>query len=184
MTRFFILSVFLAAACTPLSDRLAVSPTPSELQLRSTVNSVMVRTVSLPTYAAIEEIAFQLDDGTLAINEDILWADDPERATTLMVTRTLADILQVTTGPDPWPFVERPSVSVDIRVERMLGGTDGTFELTGQYFIAGEAGAFRNRSTQFSFSVPMDAPVLTALPAAQSRAVLLLSEAIARDLGR
>ena len=52
------LAVATLAACSAPADRLALTPAPSALELRPLVRSAMVRTVSLPTYAAAEEIAF------------------------------------------------------------------------------------------------------------------------------
>lgn len=184
LLRTMLLTLGLAAACTPLADRLALSPLPSTLELRPLVGSAMIRTVSLPTYAAVEEIPFETADGLIVINEDILWADDPERAVTLILTRTLSDILNTDVGPDPWPFVGLPDVSVDIRVERMLGGADGTFELNGQFFVASEGGSVRDSTHSFEISQPMDDGSLISLSQAQSAALLQLSEQIARTLGR
>ncbi|MDP5086545.1 MAG: PqiC family protein [Yoonia sp.] len=179
-----LITLGLVAACTPLADRLALSPLPSSLELRPLVGSAMIRTVSLPTYAAVEEIPFETADGLIVVREDILWADDPERAVTLILTRTLTDILNTDVGPDPWPFVGLPDVSVDVRVERMLGGADGTFELNGQFFVASEGAALRDTTHSFEITQPMADATLPSLARAQSAALLQLSEQIARTLGR
>ncbi|MEO1638122.1 MAG: PqiC family protein [Pseudomonadota bacterium] len=171
-------------ACTPLADRLTLEPSPSDLELRPLVSSAMVRTVSLPTYAAVEEIPLETGNGVIAVREDVLWADDPERAVTLILTNTLGDILNTDVGPDPWPFVGLPDVSVDVRVARMLGSTDGSFTLTGQFYVAGEGRSFRDSTNAFEITVAMPDASLTGISAAQSTALLQLSEQIARTLGR
>ena len=51
-----ILAVLGVAGCAAQPDRLAFTPAASTLQLQPLVRSAMVRTVSLPTYAAVEEI--------------------------------------------------------------------------------------------------------------------------------
>lgn len=183
-SRLMVLTVAAFAACTPLASRVALAPVPSSLELRPLVGSAMVRTVSLPTYAASEEIAFETAQGSIVINEDVLWADEPERAVTLILTRTLGDILGADVGPDPWPFVGLPDVSVDIRVERMLGGANGQFTLNGQFFVASEAAQFRDSTHSFEIAEPMADTSVTSIAAAQSAALLKLAEQIAATLGR
>ena len=184
LSRLMVLACAGLAACTPLADRIALNPVSSSLELRPLVGSAMVRKISLPAYAAAEEIALETTGGLIVVNEDILWADEPERAVTLILTRTLSDILNTDVGPDPWPFVGLPDVSVDIRVERMLGGLDGTFELTGQFFVAGEAASFRDSTHSFEITEPMVDTTVAGISAAQSAALLKLAEQIATTLGR
>lgn len=179
-----VLAVATLAACSPLAERVALSPAQSSLELRPRVQSAMVRTVSLPTYAASEEIAVETADGRITIREDVLWADEPERAVTLILTRTLGEILNTDVGPDPWPFVGLPDVSVDIRVERMLGSFDGTFALNGQFFVASEAAPFPDSAHSFAITEPMADASVASIAAAQSAALLKLAEQIAATLGR
>ena len=182
-TFFFVIFASLAA-CSPPLDRLALSPMPSAIQLRPLVGSAMVRTVSLPSYAAAEEVARELPSGLIAANPDVLWADAPERAVTLVLTRNLSDILNADVGPEPWPFIRLPDVAIDVRVERMLAGADGSFHLTGQFFVGGDGIDFRNTSDRFEISIPMPDQSLQSITNAQSAALLNLSEQIAQRLGR
>lgn len=184
LQRLLTLGFVALAACTPLADRLAVNPLPSALELRPLMGSVMVRTVSLPSYAAVEEIAIEVDSGLIEINEDVLWADAPERAVTLVLTRTLTDILDIDVGPEPWPFIGLPDVSLDIRVEKVIAGADEVFRLSGQYFIGGDAISFRRITQTFDIEIQMADDSLQSVAAAQAEALLALSEQIARNLGR
>lgn len=184
MKHLMIVAIAGLAACTPPPERLALAPLQSELELRPLVGSAMVRTVSLPTYAAVEEIAVEGPGGLIVSNEDVLWADDPQRAVTLAITRNLADILNTDVGPDPWPFVGLPDVAIDVRVERMLAGADGVYRLTGQFYIGGDGIDFRNSSDSFAISQPMADLSLGSIATAQAAALLTLSEDIARRLGR
>ncbi len=185
MTRNLLIACFTAlAACSAPIDRLALTPQTSALELRPLVGSAMVRTVSLPTYAAAEEVARELPGGLIASNEDVLWADAPDRAVTMMLTTNLGDILNTDVGPEPWPFVGLPDVSIDVRVARMLAGADGAFHLTGQFYVGGDGIDFRNSTDSFDISVPMTDQTLPNIATAQSAALLLLSEQIARTLGR
>lgn len=177
-------AVLALAACSAPIDRLALTPLPSQLELRPLVGSAMVRTVSLPTYAAVEEVAFEAPGGLISSNEDVLWADDPQRAVTLVLTRNLSDILNVDVGPEPWPFIELADVMIDVRVERMLAGADGVFRLSGQFYVGGDRIAFRNSAHSFAIETPMPDQALGSIATAQARALLELSEQIARTLAR
>ena len=185
MTRTLCFALFTAlAACAAPIDRLAMTPQASSLALRPLVGSAMVRTVSLPSYAAAEEVARELPGGLIASNDDVFWADDPSRAATLILTRSLSDILNTDVGPEPWPFVGLPDVSIDVRVARMLAGADGAFHLTGQFYVGGDGIDFRNTANSFDISVPMSDQSLPSIAMAQATALLQLSEQIARTLGR
>lgn len=184
LKKLIVLTGIVLAACAPPADRLALIPAPSDLELRPLVSSAMVRTVSLPSYAAAEEIPTETANGLIASNEDVLWADDPERAVTLIVTQTLADILNTDIGPDPWPFIGLPDVAIDIRVARMLAGADGMFRLAGQYYVGGDGIDFPNSTLSFDISKPMPDLSLPSIAAAQAAALLTLSEQIAQSLGR
>lgn len=186
MARLTLSALLLAAlaACSGPATRIDLAPVASSLELRALVGSAMVRTVSLPTYAAAEEISQGAEGGLIVASGDILWADDPERAVTLAVTSHLDEILNATIGPDPWPFAGLPDVSIDVRVARMLAGADGVFRLSGQYYIGGDGIDFPNRSRAFAFEVPLAGEGPGAVAAAQAQAILALSEDIARRLAR
>jgi uncharacterized lipoprotein YmbA len=172
------------AACSAPIERLALSPEQSAVSLRPLVGSAMLRTVSLPSYASAEEVALETPAGLIASNTDVLWADSPERAVTLVLTQNLGDILNTDIGPEPWPFVGLPDVSIDIRVARMLAAADGSFHLAGQYYVGGDGIDFRNTVNSFDIKVPMADQSLTSIASAQSSALRLLSEDIAGKLGR
>ena len=125
----FLSAIALAAlaACAGPANRLDMSPVQSDLSLRAQVGTIMLRDVSLPTYAAADEIAREIAPGIIGTDAEILWADEPERAVTLAMTRHLDEILNATVGPDPWPFVGLPDVAVEVRVAQMLAGADGVF---------------------------------------------------------
>ena len=173
------------AACGSTITRLDMPRVGSDLNVRSQVGSVMIRTVSLPTYVATEEFSLETAPGVITSDGKLLAADDPERSMTLTLTRQLDDILDATVGPDPWPFAGLADVSVDVRVSEMLGSAvTGTYKLAGQYFIGGDGIDFRDTSTTFSYVVPMATPDIPGAVAAQGAAVQLLAEDIARRLGR
>ena len=178
----FALSILIA--CSGTTTRLDMSPVSSSLSLRAAVSSIMLRTVSLPSYAAAEEIAREIGPGLSEADSGILWADEPERAVTLAMTGHLDDILSATVGPDPWPFIGLPDVVVEVRAAQMLATLDGNFRFSGQYYIGGDGIDYPNSSDSFDYSVPITGEELGAVSLAQAKAILALSEEIAQKLAR
>lgn len=187
----------VVAGCEDTTQRYPLEAVTSSVKVRVAVSSVLVRSVSLPTYAAAEEIAFQDETGAIKLNASELWADDPERATTLVISRHLNQMTSATVAPQPWPMEEQPLAAVDIRVEQLLATNRNTLRLSGQYFIGGQeieqdysedAGVkapqrtIRSRSRLFDIDVPVQGNAPGALAAAQSDALRVLAEEIARDL--
>lgn len=166
------------AACGA-SDRIAVqSPAVTE-QISIGFASVEVRDVSLPTYAADDEIAQQSPDGTIA-GSGALWGDAPQRAIGLEVSRNLARLTGRRVASEPWPFEEEAAAALDIRFVDLVAGTDGIFRATGQYFVGVFNG--RERSGLFDLAVPFDpngGPA--AIARARGQIVLDLTAFIARD---
>lgn len=177
-----VLTLVLLAACSGAPARYAVPPAqdPTE-RVASRWGTVVVRDVSLPSYAASEEIHIRSADGALTSSPDLLWADDPERAVSLDLAGRLARLTGAQVAAEPWPFVERAEASVDVRVVEMLAEEGGTFRLSGQYFVAPDAGG-RGRSGMFDIAVPF-APEggPPAIAAARGQAVRTLAGQIARD---
>lgn len=171
------------AACSSPINRIDLVPLQSTLKLRAAMSSVLVRTVSLPSYAAAEEVSVQGPEGLITSDDDLLWADDPERAATLAITGHLNSILSASVGPDPWPFAGIADVAVEVRVADMLAGNDGVFHLRGQYFIGGDGVDYRRIVRSFDYAVPLPAEGAGGVAAAQSQALLTLAEDIARGLG-
>lgn len=174
----------LVTGCSGMPSRLELAPLDSQLSLRSAVGSAMVRTVSLPTYAAAEELSMETPEGLIDSNEDILWADDPSRAVTLALTRNIGKVTGARVGPDPWPFVGLPDVAIDVRVTRMIAGADGVFDLEGQFFVGGDGIDYTNSTNEFVIATPMAALTPAAIANAQAQALLTLSEQISRRIAR
>lgn len=174
----------LMAACSGSTARLDMSPVKTDMKLRAAVGSAMVRTVSLPTYAAAEELATETVDGLIASNADVLWADDPSRAVTLTLTRNIGDIVNAKVGPDPWPFAGLPDVSIDVRVTRMIAGADGVFDLEGQYFVGGDGIDYPNTTNAFAISTTVTSQEPAAIALAQAQALMTLSEQISAKIAR
>ncbi|WP_425051223.1 PqiC family protein [Psychromarinibacter sp. S121] len=197
-----LITALTLAACGEGGPRYLVDSPPSNLRVRAAVSTLLVRTVSLPTYAADEEIAFQDKNGVVKTSNSGLWADDPERATTLTVTRHLNAMTSAKVAPEPWPLPAPPDGVVDVRIENFIATNQGTFRISGQYFIGSEEPPlednFDNPDYQpkslpaplpdrvgvFDIAVALDGTGPAAIANAQAAALTRLSEQIARDLVR
>lgn len=186
MTKFFptvliALAPILAACGGGEILRYPVPAIEPEERINVGFRTIEVREVALPRYAEEEEIFQRIEGGALTSTSTTLWADDPARSVTLALSRHLGSLSSATVASEPWPFEERPSVRVEVRVEDMLADSDGRFRMTGQYFVAPTDGR-RGRDGRFDLSAPI-APDSGIAGTANARAavVLDLARQIARD---
>lgn len=170
----------LLAGCGDNALRYSVPAVPvTQERIGINYRSVEVLAVSLPSYAASEEIYIRGADGALTSSSDLLWSDDPSRAVTLELTRYLGQITGARVAPEPWPFAERAGARVNVRVEEMFA-EPGRFVMTGQFFGAPEDGG-RDRSGLFSLSAPIpEGGGAAAIAAARAQVVRDLAAEIAR----
>jgi Uncharacterized protein conserved in bacteria len=173
--------ILVLAACGGNATRFAVN-TPAVTQSeRIAFASVEVRDVSLPSYAASDEIAVQAADGTLTSSSDVLWADAPERAIALELSQNLARMTGRRIASEPWPFQAFPDARLEVRFADLVAMSSGTFRASGQYFVAVLDGG-RERSGLFDLSVAFDpAGGPGAIAAARGQLILDLARFIARD---
>lgn len=186
--RHAILSLCAAAAlagCAATERFYTLPEAPAETlgTQRIRYGSVELRDLSLPDYAARQEIALRGADGSLAAPTGTLWADDPSRAMTLALVRDLRRITGAEIASEPWPFADRAEARLELRVERMLEGEDGAFHLAGQYFLAPDDPDRRGRSGLFDIAVPLagEAGGPGAVAAASGTAVTRLAQFLARE---
>ncbi|MFK7838321.1 MAG: membrane integrity-associated transporter subunit PqiC [Sulfitobacter sp.] len=174
-----LLLPFVIAACGS-PERFAVSPPAVVEKTRIAFAAVEVRDVSLPSYAASDEIAQQLEDGTLVSSSDVLWADAPERAIALELSQNLARMTGRRVASEPWPFEAFPDARLEVRFAELVAKTSGVFSASGQYFVAVEEG--RERSGLFDLTVPFDpAAGPNAIAAARGQLILDLAQFVARE---
>lgn len=174
-------AIVTLAACGAPPDRYAVTqPTTAQTQ-RIAFGAVEVRDVSLPAYAAADEITVRAADGRVVSDGRVLWADTPNRAVALELSRHLAQITGARVASDPWPFDAFPDARLDVRFETLIAGTDGQFRAAGQYFVAVPDGR-RERSGLFDLAVAFDpAAGPAAIAAARGQIILDLASFIARE---
>ena len=179
--RFGVIFLCLGlVACTSATTFVRVTPAPVTERIAISYRTLEVRSVSLPTYAASEQIYGQDAQGVLVSAGSVLWGDVPERAITFELSRTLAELTGARTAPEPWPFATRPQAQIDVRFEDLLAGADGVFRASGQYFVSSESG--RARSGLFKLDVPYDpAAGADAIAKARSRAIQDLAIRIAKE---
>ncbi|MEO1139877.1 MAG: ABC-type transport auxiliary lipoprotein family protein [Pseudomonadota bacterium] len=174
-------TAFVLVACGTMPDRYAVIPPDVTETVRISFRTVEIRDVSLPSFAAADEIAIQEADGKLVTDSDILWADAPERAVALELARNLARLSRARVAPEPWPFEALPDARVDIRFENLVARVEGQFRASGQYFVGAEDSR-RERSGLFDLAVSYDPEGgLPALARARGQVILDLATLIARD---
>lgn len=166
-------------ACASPSERYTV-PAPSTTQTqRIAFSAVEIRDVDLPSYAADDEIVLRTVDGKL-VGGGVLWADTPDRAVALELSRHLAQITGARVASNPWPFEALPDARLDLRFENLIAGDDGQFRATGQYFVAVGDGR-RERSGLFDLAVAFDpAGGPAAIAAARGQVILDLATSLAR----
>ncbi len=110
-----LIAATLLAGCIPTEDPVLYTVPGAATDRRVSVpqQTISVREVSLPTYAANEEISVLVTGGQIAEDGNNLWADDPVRAVTLRLTRAIGDLTRRTVAADPWPYRAPAEVTVD-----------------------------------------------------------------------
>ena len=184
MSRLPLLFVLALLAGCSTSAQLLVPPASPSLRVRPAVSSIEVRDMSLPRYAAGDEVVVLNSDGEVDALRGTVWADDPERSLTLALSENLATITGARVSTEPWPFLEPPGVSISVRVTRLLATEGGMLQFSGQYAIAPVTSGLADRSGQFAISVPIGGNSAQAIALAQSQAVANLAETLARRIGR
>lgn len=169
------------SACGGTPDLYSVQPPAVTETLRISFGSVQVNDVSLPSYAAANEIAIEDETGKLLTKTNTLWADTPERAVALELAGHLARMSGARVASEPWPLEEFPEARLDVRFERLIAGVDGQFRAAGQYFVAVREGGRRERAETFDLSVPYD-PEGGPQAIARARGQLILD--LAREIAR
>ncbi|HWL57357.1 MAG TPA: PqiC family protein [Paracoccus sp. (in: a-proteobacteria)] len=187
MRHLLLASALLAAlaACSngEKTARFLIDPPETGTRLPNRLGTAELKDVSLPEYASAGEISWQDAGGAVRSNTRQLWADEPQRAFTLTLARAISDISGATVIAEPWPLAEPPRRTLEVRVEKALAQANGTYRLTGRYFIADSGAGGTNHARSFDISVPMGAEGGKAGPAtiarAQSAAIAQLAQQIA-----
>lgn len=173
-----LLALCLAAACSSPEQFIASPKLVAQERIASRFASIEVSEVSLPAYAARDEVTSS-DAGVLVLSET-LWADEPTRAMTLALSRHLAEITGARVASDPWPFDGFPAARVEVRVEDLIVDA-GVLRMSGQYFVVDLDGRGRDHAHLFDLSTPLPEGEAAAVAQARAQTVLDLALRIARD---
>ncbi|MBT9384172.1 PqiC family protein [Pseudooceanicola sp. CBS1P-1] len=173
--------LLLLAACSGNEALYTIPATPVEALPKQRIgfSSVEVASVSLPDYAGSGEIYRRQGDGSLKADKSKLWADDPARGMTMTLVRDLTGITGAQIAASPWPFLDRASARVEVRISEMVTEADGSFHLAGQYFVAPDSEA-RGRSGLFELEAPVAGENAAALAAARAQVMAELAALIAQ----
>ena len=174
-------ALILLTACGGETLRFDTPVAQSEAKIPVSVGSIEVRDVSLPLYASQEVIFYEDETGAVVSNDDLLWADDPERAITEGLALALAAQTRATVAAEPWPFFDRPDVQLDVRISRALPGRDGIYRMVGQYFVGSPQGNGPERARRFALQEPYQTLAPASISAARAKLVADLASLIARD---
>lgn len=139
--------------------------------------SIEVADISLPAYAAREEISSS-DDSVLILS-DTLWADDPTRSVTLSLARHLSELTGARVASEPWPFDSLAQARVEVRVEDLIV-SGNALRLSGQYFVVDLDGLGRDHAHLFDLSTTLADNSASTVANARAQAVLALATEIAR----
>ena len=173
-------SVFLAACGGP-ADLYSVNAPQVSDRISIAFNTVEIRDVSLPSYAAADEIAVEGAGGVVLTDSDVRWADTPERAVALELTRHLVQLSGKRVASEPWPFDDFPEAQVEIRFENLIASANGTYRASGQFFVSSDTGN-NDDFGLFDLSVPYSvAGGPAAIANARGQLILDLAELIARE---
>ncbi|GGG61709.1 lipoprotein [Salipiger pallidus] len=176
--------VLLLAACSGAEQRFLIDPPAEQGAVRLGVSSLEVRDVSLPLYADASEILLEGEDGALTQIDNALWADDPGRAVTLAISEQIGRRSSAAVAPEPWPLEEDAQAAVAVTVSQLVGRSNGTLQLTGQYAISSYDRIVRERIQRFDISVPMTSATPQGVAQATGAAISELSGQITTALSR
>lgn len=174
----------VAAACSTNQERYLLPDIDVTKTYRTGVRTVEVTRLDLPAYAEDSEISVLGTDGVLRPTKSGFWADAPDRALTELLATGLDQALSSSVATEPWPFDTPPDVQVAVKVHNLSGIPGQTLALSGQYFLTSPAHGNLERAHRFKFAVPMTDDSLTAVAKAQSQAIKLLVDDIAKRIAR
>lgn len=172
------------SACGDNKARFVIPAEDGATETRLRVSSIEVRDVSLPAYAAASEIVVEDSDGSLRPVAKALWADDPQRAITGALARSLDVRSTANVSAEPWPLSEGADVRLEVRVGQMIARADGVFSMTGQFAISSQSGAVADGLQRFSIDVPLTDTSPASVAVATGKAIDALAEQILLRLKR
>ncbi len=174
----------LLTACAPTAGPtfyLLEAP-PSAARVEVSAQTIGLREVALPLYARRQQMAVLSPAGEVLQSEDRRWADEPPRAVTRTVARTLGTITGRTVAVEPWPTGVRPDVHVQVQVDVLIGELPGVLRLEGEIRVTRLDRRRQIESTPFAISVDVAGADHADLADAHGIALTRLAEGVADAL--
>ncbi|AJE47808.1 PqiC family protein [Celeribacter indicus] len=189
MTRFAPLLLLALAACGDNDPRYLIATPPATeapaARAALRVATLEVRQVSLPAYAAADQILREEEaGGALRPVKSALWADEPSRAMTQRLADRIAATSTAEVAAEPWPLARPAQAEVDVRVSELAARADGRLHLNGQFAISSYDMVVRERIVPFAIAVPMNSDAPGAIAQATGAAVNALAARITGTLAR
>lgn len=187
MVRFLPLTLLLLTACGGTSPLYLIDTPPAAATatpVRVRVSTLEVLEVSLPAYAEDSQILLEGGDGALTPIKGALWADEPVRAVTLLLSDHIGRRGTATVAAEPWPLETPAQAAVHVTVSEMVARASGQFDLKGQYAISSYEHILRERIKRFEISVPLVDGSPAGVAKASGQAMQQLAEDITRELSR
>lgn len=180
-TLFAFALVAALAACGANSDMYLISSTVPQTKARVSTRSIEVKEVTLPAYAAGSEMVYQTSEGALKTAKGVLWAEEPRAAVTRIIAEQLDAGTTAQVAAEPWPLLDSPNTTLDLRIDRMVARADGQFELSGQYAISSFSGG-RDTLRRFTILQPILDTAPATIAAATGAALAQLATEISQTL--
>lgn len=192
MTRILpILALVTLAACGGNETRYPVEAAPAAgavapAPVRVRVSTIEVRDVVLPAYAEDSQMQTRGADGGLLALRGAQWAAPSAQAITAELARSLDLGSSASVAAEPWPLNDPADIRIEVRIDRLLPGADGRFEMGGQYAVSSLSGVMREFIERFDVTTPMGAgdPTPAALAAAYGASLAQLRDQILARLAR
>lgn len=181
-TPLILLLTLGLAACGDTKARYVIAPALESTQVQLRVATIEVQDVSLPVYASATEIVVADDAGALRPVAKSIWADDPVRAVTGALARSLDAKSTATVAAEPWPLTDSAQARLSVRVDQMLAGSDGRFTLSGQFALSSTSDAVRESLQRFSITVPMADTTPASVATATGTAIAQLADQVIAKL--
>ncbi len=166
------------SACGDNKARFVIPPSEPATETRLRVASIEVRDVSLPAYAAASEIVVEDADGALRPVAKAIWADDPQRAVTGALARSIDLRSTANVSAEPWPLSDAADVRLEVRIGDMIARVDGVFTMTGQFALSSQSGAIADSLQRFAIDVPLADTSPASVASATGKAI----DALATDI--
>lgn len=185
MTRTLLLIAALVPVLAGCSNpektaRYLIDPPAMPSRVANQLGTAELKDVSLPEYASGQEVSYQTEDGAVRSVPKNLWADNPQRAFTQSLARSISDVSGATVIAEPWPLTNPPDRQLNVRVEQALAQSNGIYRLIGRYFVSDENySSTGNHARSFDISVPLAGEGPGAIAQAQSLAIAQLARQIA-----